>query len=98
KGIRAYEFARKGNDPKLKPKKVVIESIEVLDFNPPKIGLKVVCGKGTYIRSLARDIGKKLNCGAYLVGLRRTRIGEYEVGQAMSVNYFLTNLDSFVTN
>ncbi|NOY97550.1 MAG: tRNA pseudouridine(55) synthase TruB [Chlorobi bacterium] len=98
KGIRAYEFARKGNDPKLKPKKVVIESIEVLDFNPPKIGLKVVCGKGTYIRSLARDIGKTLNCGAYLVGLRRTRIGEYEVGQAMSVNYFLTNLDSFVTN
>ncbi len=98
KGIRAYEIARKGNDPKLKPKKVVIESIEVLDFNPPKIGLKVVCGKGTYIRSLARDIGKALNCGAYLVGLRRTRIGEYEVGQAMSVNYFLTNLDSFVTN
>lgn len=97
-GIRAYEFARKGDAPKLNPKKVVIDAIEVLEFDLPRVVIKVVCGKGTYIRSLARDIGKDLNCGAYLTGLRRTRIGDYKVNDAISVDYFMNNLDSFVTN
>ena len=98
KGVRAYEFARKGNDPKLKPRKVVIESIEVMEFSLPKIVLKIVCGKGTYIRSLARDLGESLDSGAYLIGLRRTRIGNYSIDDAVSADYFLNNLDSIVTN
>jgi tRNA pseudouridine55 synthase len=96
-GKRAYELARKGEEPKLRAKKIVIESIEIVSFNLPEVVLRVVCGKGTYIRALARDIGVSLNSGAYLTGLRRTRIGDYQVGDALSIEYFLNNINSFVT-
>ncbi len=97
-GERAYSLARKGDKPKLKSRKVVIDSIELIDYAMPKVSIKVTCSKGTYIRSLANDIGKALQCGAYLTGLRRTRIGEYKVEDAISVDYFLKNLENFVTN
>ena len=97
-GERAYNLARKGDNPKLKSRKVVIDSIEVISFDLPKVTIRVTCSKGTYIRSLANDIGLALNSGAYLTGLRRTMIGDYKVEDAMSVNYFLENLELFVTN
>jgi len=97
-GRRAYQFARKGEEVDLKPKPVVIDSIELVKFNLPEVEIKVVCGKGTYIRSLARDLGESLGCGAYLTGLRRTRIGSFSVEEAISVDYFLENIDLFVTN
>ena len=96
-GERAYNLARKGDTPKLKSRKVVIDCIELLSIELPKISIRVVCSKGTYIRSLANDIGLALQSGAYLTGLRRTRIGEYKVEEAISVDFFLKNLGSFVT-
>ena len=68
KGKRAFDYARNGEDVKLRPKKIVIKEITVEKFDLPHLTVKVVCSKGTYIRSLARDIGKELNCGGYLTG------------------------------
>ncbi|WP_319591341.1 tRNA pseudouridine(55) synthase TruB [uncultured Draconibacterium sp.] len=93
KGKRAFDYARNGEDVKLKAKNIVIRSIEIESFNLPEVKLKVVCGKGTYIRSLARDIGEALKCGAYLTGLERTRIGDYKLEDAFKVNFFLENLN-----
>nr|WP_321354478.1 tRNA pseudouridine(55) synthase TruB [uncultured Draconibacterium sp.] len=93
KGKRAFDYARNGEDVKLKAKKIVIRSIEIESFNLPEVKIKVVCGKGTYIRSLARDIGEALNCGAYLTGLIRTRIGDYKIEDAFKVDFFLENLN-----
>ena len=98
KGKRAFDYARNGEDVKLKAKKIVIRSIEIESFNLPEVQLKVVCGKGTYIRSLARDIGEALNCGAYLTGLIRTRIGDYKIEDAFKVDFFLENLNLDETN
>ncbi|HAH24273.1 MAG TPA: tRNA pseudouridine(55) synthase TruB, partial [Prolixibacteraceae bacterium] len=81
-GKRAYEHARKGNDIVLQPKRITISELEVLNFSNQEIELRIVCSKGTYIRSLARDLGLALNCGAYLVGLIRTRIGEMKLEEA----------------
>ncbi len=97
-GKRAYTHARKGEDVKLKSRTITIRELELIAFSPEEIQLRVVCSKGTYIRSLARDIGKALNSGAYLVGLRRTRIGSFCVEDTFSVNYFLENMEQFVTN
>lgn len=98
KGKRAFNYARNGEEIKLQPKKIVIQEIETEKFEPPYATIRVVCSKGTYIRALARDIGKELGCGAYLSGLRRTRIGEFDVKKAITVDYFLKNIDSYVTN
>ncbi|HWS00244.1 MAG TPA: tRNA pseudouridine(55) synthase TruB [Prolixibacteraceae bacterium] len=84
-GKRAYQYARKGNDVELKPKMLVIKEIELLRFELPEIELRIVCSKGTYIRALARDIGKALNSGAYLIGLQRTRIGEYTIEKSLDL-------------
>ena len=97
KGKRAFEFARKGEELKLHPKKIVIKEIKLIGYNYPFINLQVTCGKGTYIRALARDIGKELGCGAYLTGLRRTKIGEFNVANALKVDFFLENINQFVT-
>lgn len=75
-GKRAYDLARKGKEVNLKPRLLVIDEIELLDYNLPEIKVRVVCSKGTYIRALARDIGEALESGAHLTGLVRTRIGE----------------------
>ena len=98
KGKRAFDYARNGEDLKLQPRKVVISEIVAESFDLPYIKLRIACSKGTYIRALARDIGEDLKCGAYLTDLRRTRIGEFQVNDAMKINYFLENIDSFVTN
>ena len=98
KGKRAFDYARNGEDVKLKAKKIVIRSIEIESFNLPEVKIKVICGKGTYIRSLARDIGEALNCGAYLTGLIRTRIGDYKIEDAFKVDFFLENLNLDETN
>lgn len=84
-GKRAYELARKGKKVKLKPRKVKIDTIEITDYSWPVLKLKVACSSGTYIRSLAGDIGKKLGCGAYLTGLTRTKIGEYSLDNAQKI-------------
>lgn len=97
-GQRAYALARKGEEVKMKTRLITIREIELIEFSERKIGIRVVCSKGTYIRSLARDIGEALESGAYLVGLRRTRIGEFNLEDALSVTDFLENIDKFVTN
>ncbi|MGD0710363.1 MAG: tRNA pseudouridine(55) synthase TruB [Bacteroidales bacterium] len=81
-GERAYEFARKGIEKQMEPKDVTISEFEITHIKLPEVGFRVVCSKGTYIRSLARDFGEKLNNGAYLSELRRTRIGEFHIGQS----------------
>ena len=93
-GKRAYEFARKGKSVELKPKTLVIDSIELLEYNLPEIIIRVVCSKGTYIRALARDIGRELQSGAYLTGLVRTRIGEYKIDECLDPETFNEWLDS----
>lgn len=75
-GQRAYQLARDGKEVNLKPKLLVIDEIELLEYALPIIKVRVVCSKGTYIRALARDIGEALNSGAHLIALERTRIGE----------------------
>ena len=88
-GKRAYEYARKGIAVEIKPKILEVKEIEVLSFSLPEVKLRIVCGKGTYIRSLARDIGESLNNGAYLTGLRRTRVGVYGLSQAINLADFV---------
>ncbi|MDR2950027.1 MAG: tRNA pseudouridine(55) synthase TruB [Prevotella sp.] len=83
-GKRAYEFAREGQEIELKPKLLVIDEIELLDYSFPEIKVRVVCSKGTYIRALARDIGTALDSGAHLTALERTRIGEVTLDQCIN--------------
>ena len=85
-GKRAYALARKGKDVELKPKILVIDSIELLSFAPDSIEVRVVCGKGTYIRALARDIGQALGSGAHLTALRRTRVGDALIDNCLTVD------------
>ena len=84
-GKRVYELARKGVEVKLDPRRVVISEFEITDVALPVVGFRVVCSTGTYIRSLANDLGADLGCGAYLSKLCRTRIGEFRLEQAMSI-------------
>ena len=92
-GKRAYDLARKGSDMELAPKQIRIDSIELLSYELPRIRIRVVCGKGTYIRSLARDIGEALGSGAYLTALARTRIGEYKLADCINPETFSEWLD-----
>ena len=87
-GKRAYDLARKGSDMELAPKQIRIDSIELLACELPKIKIRVVCGKGTYIRSLARDIGEALGSGGYLTALTRTRVGEYKIDACINPETF----------
>lgn len=84
-GCRAYDMARKGQDVNLKAKTLVIDEMELIDFSPERLVIRVVCSKGTYIRALARDIGRELGSGAHLTALRRTRVGDVAVDSCMSV-------------
>ncbi|MGK7393939.1 MAG: tRNA pseudouridine(55) synthase TruB [Candidatus Cyclobacteriaceae bacterium M3_2C_046] len=84
-GERVYEKARKGETAKLLPRQVEIKTLEIINMNLPEISFKLVCSKGTYVRSLVRDIGEKLNVGAYLLKLRRTRIGQFKVDRAFTI-------------
>jgi tRNA pseudouridine55 synthase len=85
-GKRAYHMARKGQQPELKAKILVIDEIQLLEYAQTQIVVRVVCSKGTYIRALARDIGQALNSGAHLTALRRTRVGNVTADMCMSVD------------
>lgn len=87
-GDRAYKLMRKGRDVELKPKTLRIDEIELLWFDPEKMqmNIRVVCGKGTYIRALARDIGEALNSGAYLTALCRTRVGDIRIEDCIKLD------------
>jgi len=84
-GKRAYELARKGKDIKLNPREVEVKVFEVTATSKPVVNFRIVCSKGTYIRSLAHDFGEKLGVGAYLSELCRTRIGEFKLENAYSL-------------
>lgn len=94
-GKRAYEMARKGETVELKPKLLVIDEIEVLSFDADRmlLTIRVVCSKGTYIRALARDIGERLQSGAYLTALRRTRVGNTRVEDCYQIEDFLRKIE-----
>ncbi len=87
-GKRLYEFAREGVEVEIPTRKVNIRSFELTQKAIPKVDFKVICSKGTYIRSLANDYGKALNSGAHLSALRRTRIGKFNIEQAVSIEDF----------
>ena len=87
-GKRAYLRARNGEEVELKPKTLVIDEIELLEYAPTAIKIRVVCSKGTYIRALARDIGEALQSGAYLTSLRRTRVGDVAVEDCLDPRVF----------
>ena len=87
-GKRAYEFARKGIEKKLDPVTVFFKEIELLSFEIPEIKVRLLCSKGTYIRSFARDFGTALKSGGYLSSLERTAIGVYHVRNAYSLDKF----------
>ncbi|WP_375559274.1 tRNA pseudouridine(55) synthase TruB [Bernardetia sp. OM2101] len=92
-GKRAYQSAREGEEVKLKSRKVTISELEIVESNLSQseavISLRIVCSKGTYIRSLAHDLGQKLETGAHLSGLKRTRIGEFKLEDAHTIEQFL---------
>jgi tRNA pseudouridine55 synthase len=84
-GKRAYELARKGDTAELKSRQVLISAFEITDIDLPSVSFRVVCSKGTYIRSLARDFGHALGVGAYLAELCRTRIGNFRLEDALQI-------------
>lgn len=88
KGERAYHFARKGEKIELKPNKVIIRQLELINFDLPFIEIRILCSKGTYIRALARDLGKILESGAYVTRLTRTKIGLYKMKDALTIKIF----------
>lgn len=87
-GKRAYQLARKGETVVLKSRKITIHDFEITKIDMPKINFRVVCSKGTYIRSLADDFGRALKSGAYLAALRRTKIGSYNVNDSITPDIF----------
>lgn len=89
KGQRAYTLARKGQEVEMEPRTVEVKSFEITRFDLPRVDFKIVCSKGTYIRSLAHDLGKALNNGAHLTQLVRTRIGEHELNDAWKLDDLL---------
>ncbi|MBX2966188.1 MAG: tRNA pseudouridine(55) synthase TruB [Cyclobacteriaceae bacterium] len=84
-GKRAYALARKGKDPELKPRDVEVSVFDIVSYNQPVIEFRIVCSKGTYIRSLVRDLGEILGVGAYLSQLCRTRIGPYKLDDSLGL-------------
>lgn len=92
RGLRLHELARAGIDVPRKPRRVVISALAQVDWTPPRLTLRVVCSKGTYIRSLAVDIGRAIGCGAHLSALRRERSGPFTLADAVSLDP-LTELD-----
>lgn len=87
-GDRAYDLARKGKEVELQAKTIRIDAIEIVDCSLPRLTLRIVCGKGTYIRALARDLGTALGSGAHLTGLRRTRVGDYDLARCHTLESF----------
>lgn len=99
-GDRAYKLARRGEKVELKPKQLQIDEIELTAFDPKtmQMSIRVVCGKGTYIRALARDIGEALGSGAFLTALCRTRIGDVRIEDCVTLDEFSGWLDKIMHN
>lgn len=93
-GKRLYEFARAGEEVEIKSRNITINTFEITKIALPEIEFRVVCSKGTYIRSLVHDFGKALNSGAHLSVLRRTKIGDFNVNDALSIENFIMSLPS----
>lgn len=98
KGMRAYEMARAGEEVELRRALINIYGIEILEYSLPNLRIRVECSKGTYIRSLAFEIGEGLKSGGYLSGLRRTRSGGFRVEDGWKLEDFLKNIDEIETN
>ena len=91
-GKRLYELARKGETTEIKARTVTVSEFEITKVSLPEVNFRIVCSKGTYIRSIAFDYGKALNSGAHLSALRRTKIGDFSVDKAFSVEGFIGDL------
>ena len=91
-GVRLYEHARAGETVEIASRKTTIYEFEITRINLPEIDFRIKCSKGTYIRSIAFDFGKTLNSGAYLTALRRTKIGDYDVNEALNIEKFVASL------
>lgn len=91
-GVRLYDLARQGKTREIQSRKITIETFEITNISLPKVQFRIVCSKGTYIRSLAYDFGKALNSGGYLSSLRRTKIGDFNVNDAVEIEDFIANL------
>ena len=97
-GKRVYKFARKGIEVKIEPRQITIYSFEITRIELPEIDFKVVCSTGTYIRSLVKDFGAALEVGAYMSALRRTKIGDFDVSQAMQWKDLEDEIELGLTN
>lgn len=95
-GQRAYKMARRGEEVVIRPKLLVIDEIELMEFSPESITVRVVCSKGTYIRALARDIGAALGSGGHLTALRRTRVGDVSIADCLTVPQAVELLNTVV--
>jgi tRNA pseudouridine55 synthase len=91
-GKRLYELARKGETTEIKERTVTVSKFEITKVNLPEVEFRIICSKGTYIRSIAFDFGKALNSGAHLSALRRIKIGDFSVANALSVEEFIEKL------
>ncbi|WP_439487324.1 tRNA pseudouridine(55) synthase TruB [Algoriphagus sp.] len=93
-GKRVYESARKGKEVKMNPRPVTVSEFEITSFESPVVEFRIVCSKGTYIRSLARDLGEKLSVGAYMSSLCRTRIGDFKLSEAHELGSLVEEIKS----
>ena len=91
-GVRLYDLARQGKTREIQSRKITIETFEITDISLPKVQFRIVCSKGTYIRSLACDFGKALNSGGHLSALRRTKIGDFNIKDAVEIEDFIADL------
>lgn len=91
-GKKAYDFARKGIDVELKPKRITIQEFNITNIDLPLVTFEITCSKGTYIRSIAHDFGKILNSGGYLASLRREKIGDYQLKNALTVDEWIKTI------
>ena len=94
KGKKAYEMAREGEEVELAPRMINVYSIELLEWAPPEVVIDVYCSSGTYVRSLAHELGEKIGCGAHLVGLRRTKSGRFTLRDAVPLNKLRQSFDN----
>lgn len=91
-GKRVYELARKGEEVKMKPRIVQINEFEITKVNLPEVHFRISCSTGTYIRSIANDLGAALDCGGYLKELRRTKIGDFDVKNAADIDTWMNHI------
>lgn len=94
KGRKAYEMAREGEEVDLQPRTIRVYSLEILEWAPPEVVVDVYCSSGTYVRSLANDLGNALGCGAHLVGLRRTKSGRFTLRDAVPLRRLQETFDA----